>query len=153
MRERRKQDDMKQLRKKQYLRASFRCGMCGQEASLVTLVLAGQADPRVSPQTPGIPTGVSMLKSDIPRLSIDGGPVTFTIGVGNESLQLVRDALLAKDAAGLHAINEEFTPFWCPECGCCYCELHYTSHVIRDLGFFDSIWGKCPKGHSRKLID
>jgi len=145
---------MKSSEKKQSVSASFRCGVCGQEASLVTLVPAGQADPRLTPETANIPPGISMILSDTPCLSINGGPVSYTAGLlSDEKVQLVKDALLAQNAAQLYAIDYEFAPFYCPECDCCYCKIHYPSYAVFDDGSFDCNKGTCPKGHKRTLTD
>jgi hypothetical protein len=133
--------------------ASFKCRVCGQRASHVTLVPAGQPDRRLTPERPKMPIGISTLTTDLPRLSIDGGPVSFTLHLSNDVVERVRDALTARNAAQLYAINEEFAPFWCPMCNASYCEAHYPRHVVYDQGFFDAIWGTCPSGHHRKLAD
>jgi hypothetical protein len=70
--------------------------VCEQEALYVTLVLAGQPDPRLTPETPDMPERVSMLMSHITMLLIEGGSVTYSIGVGNDRFEPVKDALLAK---------------------------------------------------------
>ena len=65
----------------------------------------------------------------------------------------IGSALAATDAAALFAIDFEFAPFWCPECGACYCAEHYEHWDIYDGHFFDSTRGICPNGHERMLID
>lgn len=133
--------------------ASFRCDLCGKEASHVILVPSGQPDPRLCPETADVPKGISTIMSDRPQLSINGGPVTFTIGVSEEDFERVRDALLAQSAAQLYDINHEYAPFWCPNCRCCYCKTHFKSYAAFDDGFFDCYYGTCPKGHKRMLVD
>jgi hypothetical protein len=67
------------------------------------------------------------LMSHTSVLSVDGGPVSFSISVGETHFEDVKNALLGGDAARLFAINHEYAPFWCPTCGCSYCRKHYAS--------------------------
>ena len=133
--------------------ASFYCAVCGKEASHVTLTPAGQPDPRLTPETSDMPEGVSKLMIGVHKLSIDGGPATYTVGVTDEDFKRVKDALLSQNAAQLYAIDGEYAPFWCPKCECCYCGKHYTSETVFEDVFFDCIYGTCPKGHKRILTD
>lgn len=135
--------------------ARYLCGACGALASTVTLVAPGQPDPRLTPEPPGVPPGVGTVFSAVlpsaAQLSIDGGPVSVTIGLVWS--QNVVTALETGSAAALFAIDEEFAPFWCPTCGASYCREHYKSYPVFDDGFFDYIRGVCPKGHGRNLED
>jgi len=144
---------MTKARKNTAVSASFCCSVCGQEASLVTFVPAGQPDPRLTPETPDMPQGISMLGSDQARLSIHGGPVSYTIGVSGNKVELVKAALLARSAAQLYALDYQYAPFWCRECKHCYCREHYPSYAAYDDGHFDCYYGTCPKGHKRMLSD
>jgi hypothetical protein len=134
-------------------RAQFYCGACGKKAATVTLVLAGQPDPRLTPEPEGVPPGVSRIGIEFARLSIEGGPASCTITVADAHVQSVRAALLAGSAGELYAVNYEFAPFWCPLCRCSYCREHYTSIPTFDDGFYDATYGICPHGHSRVLDD
>jgi hypothetical protein len=133
--------------------ATFLCGACGQEASRVTLVPPGQPDPRLSPETPDMPKGISMILSEYPILSISGGPVGVSMPVAENLIERIKDALLTHNAARLYDIDNEYAPFWCPMCSCCYCGTHYVTETVYDDGFFDCIRGICPKGHKRTLAD
>lgn len=59
------------------------------------------------------------------------------------------------DAAALHAMDFEVTPFFCPACEACYCGDHWLRHDVFDPddGWHDSIRGTCPQGHERMLED
>lgn len=131
--------------------ATYLCGACGNVASTVTLVPPGQPDPRLTPEPPGVPPGISTVFTRWSQLSIDGGPVSVTIGP--VPMEDVAIALGAANAAALFAIDPELAPFWCPECGASYCREHYRSFEVYDDGFFDRVRGVCPKGHERTLED
>lgn len=135
--------------------AAFHCGACGAIPSTVTLVRPGRPDPRLTPEPPGVPPGISTLMGElgIAGVSIDGGPVSVTIGVAGTATERVAAALGAGDAAALYAIDDEFAPFWCPRCEACYCRTHYVAVTLFDDGFFDEIRGTCPAGHERRLED
>lgn len=124
-------------------------------ASTVTLVAQGQSDPRLTPEPPGVPPGVSRLTSkafpDWGQLAIDGGPVSVTLAP--VPMEEVAAALAIGNAAALFAINSEYAPFWCPSCGSSYCREHYRTVELYDEGFFDCIRGVCPEGHERTLED
>ncbi len=144
---------MEKAEKSQSVGASFFCRVCGGEASHVTLVPPGQPNPGCIPETPDMLPGASRMFIDEPRLSIRGGPVSVMKRLPGKYVEGVKDALLAGSAAQLYAIHDEFAPFWCPKCGCCYCKEHYSSYVVYDDTFFDYIHGTCPEGHERILID
>ena len=135
--------------------ATYLCAVCGCDASTVTLVMPGQPDPRLTPEPPGVPPGVgSIFMNAFPdqgQLSIDGGPVSVTIGP--VPIDAVAAALLTGDAAALFAIDSELAPFWCPTCRASYCREHYPTVTLFDEGFFDCIHGTCPAGHERTLED
>jgi hypothetical protein len=133
--------------------AQFFCGACRKRAATVTLVPAGQPDPRLTPEPKGAPPGVSKLGIKYARLSIKGGPASFTIGIADAQAESVRAALLARNASALYAIHYEFAPFWCPSCQRSYCKEHYVSFPTFDDGFYDATYGTCPHGHRRKLDD
>jgi hypothetical protein len=105
-------------RKSEGENALFRRGLCGEEPAHVALVPAGEPDPRLTPETPEVPQGVSTLMSHTSVLSVDGGPVSFSISVGETHFEDVKNALLGGDAARLFAINHEYAPF---------CRKHYAS--------------------------
>ena len=135
--------------------ATFPCAACGKVAATVTLVDAGQPDPTLTPEAPGVLPGVgSILGSAFPdqaRLSINGGPITVTHGF--PPVERAAAALEAGDAAALFAINPEYAPFWCPLCSAAYCGDDYRSWVTFDDGFYDATYGVCPEGHERELDD
>lgn len=62
-------------------------------------------------------------------------------------------AISAGDADALFRRDPEFTPFWCPECSCSYCDRHWAREVAFDDGFYDCTYGTCPAGHRRMLDD
>ena len=131
--------------------ASYLCAVCGEVASTVTLVATGQPDPRLTPEPPGVPPGVSMILADHASLSIAGGPVSVT--VGPVPVEAVAAALATGRASALFEIDSELAPFWCPRCRAAYCRDHYRTETLYDDGFFDCIRGTCPKGHQRTLED
>jgi hypothetical protein len=135
--------------------ATYLCGACGAVASTVTLVPPGEPDPRLGPEPPGVPPGVGTIFGSIlpgvAQVSIDGGPISVTLATRGP--EKVATALASGSAAALFAIDEEFAPFWCPDCRASYCRAHYRTTTLYDDGFFDCIRGVCPKGHARTLED
>ena len=131
--------------------ATYPCGACGAVASTVSLVAPGQSDPRLTPEPPGVPPGIGTIFSGHAQLSIDGGPVSLTLGP--VSMEAVTAALASGDAAALFEIDPEYAPFWCPTCGASYCRDHYRSYPVYDDGYFDCVRGVCPNGHERVLED
>jgi hypothetical protein len=132
--------------------ATYLCGACGQRAATVTLVPQGEPDPRLTPEPAGAPPGISMGLARYTSVSIDGGPVSFTVGVMTMPDAVV-GALASGDAGRLYAIDSEFAPFWCPACHSSYCRDHWRTTELYDDGFFDCIKGRCPNGHERTLVD
>ena len=135
--------------------ATYSCAACGGVASVVSLVEPGRLDPRLTPEPPEVPPGVGTLTGalfpDEAMLSIDGGPVSVTLGPIR--LKRAATALRSGDPAALYAIDREYAPFWCPTCRASYCREHYRSWTAFDDGFFDCIRGECPAGHERMLMD
>ena len=135
--------------------ATYLCGQCHKVAATVTLVAPGQPDPRLTPEPPGVPPGVSTILGGVfPRsgqLSIDGGPISLTLAP--VPMEEVATALETGNAAALYALDSEYAPFWCPRCGASYCRDHYRKYEVYDDGFFDCIRGVCPQGHERTLAD
>ena len=89
--------------------ATYRCGACGAVASTVTLVAPGQPDPRLTPEPPGVPPGISTVFAGDGQLSIDGGPVSVTLGP--VPVEAVAAALGTGLESALYAINPEYAPF------------------------------------------
>ena len=135
--------------------ATYLCGQCRKVAATVTLVAPGQPDPRLTPEPPDVPRGVSTITGAVfPRsgqLSIDGGPLSVTLAP--VPMELVAAALDSRSAAALFELDSEYAPFWCPTCGVSYCRDHYRTVEVYDEGFFDCIRGVCPQGHERTLAD
>ena len=135
--------------------ATYLCGACGKIAATVTLVAPGQPDPRLTPEPPGVPPGVSTITGAVfPRggqLSIGGGPLSITLAP--VPMEQVTTALESGNAAALIELDSEYAPFWCPTCCVSYCRDHYRTVEVYDEGFFDCIRGVCPQGHERTLAD
>jgi hypothetical protein len=118
--------------------ATYRCGVCGDDAATVTLVAPGQRNPRLG--TVAAAGG---------QLFIEGGPVSIT--VAPVPMEEAAAALAGGNAADLFAIDPEYAPFWCPKCGASYCRAHFKAKQDFVQGFPMSIRGVCPKGHRRIL--
>jgi hypothetical protein len=110
----------------------FVCSRCGEPAGTVLLRAAD--------------TGFEIVRSSF--TSVLTRPVTASASA------LVRRAMLEKDAAALYMMDFELAPFYCPDCGACYCGAHWLRQdVFDDDGWHDSIRGTCPAGHERMLED
>jgi hypothetical protein len=63
-------------------------------------------------------------------------------------------AVIAGDAGALYALDVDFAPFFCPSCRACYCDEHWEQEDSFEAdGWFDCVWGTCPRGHKRILQD
>jgi hypothetical protein len=151
--EKMRKDGIKKNRKNSGQGAQFRCGGCGRPAATATLLLPGQPDPRLTPEPEDVPSGAGTIFIELPRLSIDGGPMSYTIGVSDDKVERVKAALLAGSAADLYAVDREFAPFWCPLCQCCYCRKHYAVIPAQNAVLYSKTYGTCPHGHGRMLCD
>lgn len=89
-------------------------------------------------------------------VSIDGDElrrVSFTGVLTGASSPAVELVVRTGDVAGLHAIDPELVPAWCPTCEAPYCGNHWTTWDEFDGDFHDCIRGRCPAGHERMLED
>lgn len=128
---------------------AFTCAACGGEAASVTFAAAGELLPDAAG---GHTSGNAPVMLEYARISIAGGPVPITMGPVNDPAG-VTQALEQGDATGLYRCDEEYAPFWCPECRACYCGHHWVTETRFDEGFFDDIVGWCPERHRRTLMD
>jgi hypothetical protein len=121
----------------------FRCAECGETAAFVGLVLRDSVS--------GHPSGA------------DGGLITESGFFGNweqvvlkAGLPAVAEAIAGEDARALHEIEPLWAPFYCPECGRCYCIKHWDMNVVFDsewTSWYDYTEGICPRGHKRMIDD
>lgn len=59
-------------------------------------------------------------------------------------------AVHAGNAAALHALDPEWTPFWCRHCDRSYCGEHWDPYPVYDWGL-DYYRGRCPAGHPHMI--
>jgi hypothetical protein len=112
----------------------FTCSLCGKDAGRLQL----------SGDTAG---------AELRRESFTG---VMVAGVDAAQFELIRGAIATLDARALHAIDLEYTPFFCPQCNASYCRAHWVKWDVfddDDPSHHDSIRGRCPKGHERMLED
>jgi hypothetical protein len=107
----------------------FSCSLCPQQAGVIELV---HLDGRVELQRRSFTGHLTATPTD---------------------LDPVRAAIRADDVRALHAMDAEYTPFYCPTCDACFCADHWQTRDIFDNGWHDSIRGTCPRGHERLLED
>ena len=93
------------------------------------------------------------MKTPLPGISIDGGPVPIVMYVIGDWPAAAIAALRNQDARALCAVNSEFAPFWCRTCEKSYCADHWLKQDIFDEGFYDYTAGVCPEGHRQMLMD
>lgn len=116
----------------QGLRACFVCSLCGAEAGTA----------RLSYGTEG-----AHFQRDSFTSVLSGKPAT-------QALPSLHEALARADARGLHVVDREYAPFYCPTCDAVYCGQHWQRwDVFDEDGWHDSIRGRCPQGHERMLED
>lgn len=107
----------------------FSCSLCSQHAGTIELA---HVDGRVELQRRSFTSHLTAMPTD---------------------LDPIRTAIETDDARVLHAIDPEYTPFYCPNCDASYCADHWQTRDVFDNGWHDSIRGTCPQGHERLLED
>lgn len=114
-------------------RHAFTCSRCGASAGVVALVAGAR--------------GCEIVRTSFTSV--------LTLPVASHTVARYREAIERGDAAALHAMDFEVTPFFCPACEACYCGDHWLRHDVFDPddGWHDSIRGTCPQGHERMLED
>ena len=74
--------------------------------------------------------------------------------VAAEKFDTVRRAIAAGDAGALHAVDQDYASFYCPQCAASYCGEHWLRwDVFDDDDWHDSVRGLCPERHERMLED
>jgi hypothetical protein len=117
------------------VKAKFICLVCSQEAGAIAL----------SKMEDG---------HEIVRESFTSN---LTSRVSPSALPTVKSAIERECARDLFHCDFEYAPFYCPKCDASYCKDHWVRYDVfdNDDGFVwhDSIRGRCPEGHERKLED
>lgn len=107
----------------------FSCSLCPQHAGTIELVTTGG------------------------RVELQRRSFTSHLTAMPTAIDPIRTAIATDDARVLHAIDPEYTPFYCPTCDSSYCADHWKTRDVFDNGWHDSIRGTCPHGHERLLED
>ncbi len=125
---------------------SFRCGACNELAAIVTYVPSGGTYPDPIFE-------IIVRESD--WLVITG--FAGTLGKALDSrATAVRIALQHSSAKQLYDIHFPWAPFYCSECNESYCWNCWQSRVVMDEenpDWYDCTYGRCPKGHEKKIDD
>lgn len=119
---------------KSFVEAHFQCAACDQQAGHIQLF--------------GSPTS-----SEVRRTSFTSALISVVPAQQFHALQAI---ITRGDARALYKLDVEYAPFYCPQCNCSYCGVHWKQWDVFDPGdptWHDSIRGKCPKGHERMLED
>lgn len=99
-----------------------------------------------------IPSGVSfggrILRGGAGVLHFTGWS-GYTEKIEANLYEQVREALLQQDSEGLYNMNQNWAPFYCPECGENFHESRWSTVYIDDN--YTVLQGRCPKGHKRIL--
>ena len=63
-------------------------------------------------------------------------------------------AIQANDIGDLHRVWSKCVPFYCPDCGVCYCRDHWKieAPILHDEWWDTSTYGACPQGHRRLMF-
>ena len=131
--------------------SGFTCGLCGGLAAWVSLVAAGAPEPESWARD-------ELLSIGTPQIGVEAGTLSCHFGGSSvdDAATAVRAALVTGDPVALHAVNDEYAPFWCPDCATSYCGHHWTTWPIWDADmpdFLDEVRGRCPNGHERTIRD
>jgi len=136
------------------LRMESTCAACGQKAQVVELVHPGESNAGDALQESGsLAPFARFLRGEGGTLVTTGVNGEAAFPLPEERASVVRVAIERNDWSALFAINREWVPSWCRECGSHYCNAHWLQTVDFDDGHYDCTWGDCPKGHRRKLDD
>jgi hypothetical protein len=125
--------------------AAFRCGACGNIASVVRAVPAGR------------PVGfLGVLAGDVEPVDgfyVDFGGQHWKAVEDPERFRILEELLALGNPVALAVSFPEATPFLCRECGVPYCASHLKTFTVfdSDLGSPDWTEGTCPRGHTRLL--
>ncbi|MGH2444578.1 MAG: hypothetical protein ACRDGD_00840 [Candidatus Limnocylindria bacterium] len=130
------------------IEAEVACAACGKRAARFVLLEPGEVDPRTADSSP---PGMESVNADQHRLSIDAGRLSVTIWTA--AVPEIGHLVESADVEGLHGMDSEFAPVWCPDCHAPYCADDWLVHDVDDDGFYDYTAGTCPKGHRRILMD
>ena len=131
-----------------FVEARFTCSRCGREAAHLTLFPRGSVD--------SVTPGPDLFAGWGPRLVIEAGVMSITIGSSEVDAAVLGGVIGAEDIRALHALNREYAPVWCPECEQIFCADEWRTWDIyaEDFpGFFEEKRGVCPNGHERWIFD
>jgi hypothetical protein len=131
-----------------FVDARWDCSRCGREAAHVTLFPRGSVD--------AITPGPDIFAGHGPRVAIEAGKLSMTIGSAVVDVAKLAAAIGAADMPALYALNREYAPVWCPDCAAIFCADEWrTWDVYADdfPGFFEETRGICPNGHERWIFD
>jgi hypothetical protein len=131
-----------------FVDARFACSRCGREAAHLTLLPRGAVDADSG--------GPDVFAGWGPRLVIDAGNLSMTIGSSTVDAAVIAGAIGAADIRALYALNREYAPVWCPECEQVFCADEWRTWDIyaEDFpSFFEEKRGVCPNGHERWIFD
>jgi len=122
--------------------ATFLCAECGEKAATVKLVPRGLEHEELK---------VRNRKYAV--VMIDGPHCVRQSAVPEDLFEPLVRALKAQDAASIAELRgvKSWAPFYCPECGACYCPEHTDVRHYFDQGFHDGAQGICPRRHERWL--
>lgn len=71
-----------------------------------------------------------------------------------EDVAEAKKAIEAANLRALMSVNPNWVSSFCPECGCCYCQEHWSQRPVSDdEGFYEYTEGTCPVGHETTMDD
>jgi hypothetical protein len=112
-------------------KATFNCVICGKEAATLELNKTE--------------SGVELSRKSFTSL--------LTTPVSGMALNNLTALLEAGDVRALHALDLEYAPCYCPQCGDCFCGDHWRVWDVFEEDWHDCVRGECPNGHQRLLED
>jgi hypothetical protein len=118
--------------------ATFRCKVCGRDAETVHFLEKG---------APGNPCSYDAINYDFESETLELQP---------DTAPAVKRAVIASDAAALHAAHPRYLATYCPECRGCYCKKHWRTESWPDpqsdsWSMYYDTFGTCPAGHKRLM--
>lgn len=124
--------------------ATFDCSVCGEAAANVAIfrVKAGRTS--------------SMLESAHTKVVVSGFLWGYASWTERSDPHALVKAVNSGSASAVYDLDEEWAPFYCPECDRSYCKNHWFVNIEFDddfPGWYDCAYGTCPEGHRRMIDD
>ena len=118
----------------------FTCAVCGRVATHLELFVASGSDRITSGESGGFLRASEFL-----------GETEMVVSAGE--IGRLQTLIEQKRAREMHEIYLKYAPCFCLQCQKHYCEIHWTTSIVFDDGYYDCTDGVCPEGHEQMVDD